>query len=71
MKKKMVLSFISNQIERFRSIFKSKQETRLTCFVAFHHFHQKPKKKEGFLESSGNSESEKLKRKQRVDKLIH
>ena len=58
MKKKMVLSFISNQIGEFRSIFKSKQETRLTFFIAFHHFHQKPKKKERSLELSGNSESE-------------
>ena len=58
MKKKMVLSFISNQIGQFRSIFKSKQETRLKCFIAFYHFHKKPKKKERSLELSGNTESE-------------
>ena len=53
----MVLSFISNQIGQFRSIYKSKQETRLSL-IAFHHFHQKPKKKERSLELSGNSETE-------------
>ena len=55
--KRMVLSFIISQIGLFRSVFKSKQETRLTNDI-FLAFHQKPKKKERFLELSGNSDSE-------------
>ena len=58
LKKRIVLSCIISQIGLFQSVFKSKQETRLTSdiFLAFNQkqTNQKPKKKG----VSGNSESE-------------